>query len=323
MKEGSQIKKLYVIGNGFDMAHGLETSYWGLRRYIEEQDYEFIRFFEDLYNIQPLDDTEPWYTEKAQERWNKSVNHNLWSTFEDKMGKPNTTSMLEQSISATEGMPTYGIRDHMDIYWEDIFGFVGKLSKYVKEWVEKFDTSKINPIKKSLLNSEEVFLNFNYTDILERVYGISEVMHIHGGVSSITDLEPIMGHCNKQDIQQHRLWAKQAYEEFDEAEASIQDAVANYLDRILKDTKANILMNSGFFENLNSVNHVVIFGWSGGEGDLPYLQEIIRNVDPKTQWTIYWYDDVAYKSLTKLFSGIEEIDKTLLSFKQSDEFWQK
>lgn len=305
------------------MGHELETSYWGLREYIEEQDYEFIRFFEDLYNIQPLDDTEPWYTEKAQERWNKSVNHCLWSTFENKMGKPNTTSMLDQSLSATEGMPTYGIRDHMDTYWEDIFGFVGKLSRYVKEWVEKFDTSKINPIKKSLLNSEDVFLNFNYTDILERVYGINEVMHIHGGVSSITDLEPIVGHCNKQDIQQHKLWAKQVYEEFEEAEASIQDAVANYLDRIFKDTKANILMNSGFFENLNNVNHVVIFGWSGGEGDLPYLQEIIRNVDPETQWTIYWYDNVAYKSLTKLFNGIEGIDKTRLSFKQSDEFWKK
>lgn len=47
--------------------------------------------FGTLYNIQPLDDTEPWYTKEAQKRWDKSVNKVLWSSFEENMGHPNTT----------------------------------------------------------------------------------------------------------------------------------------------------------------------------------------------------------------------------------------
>lgn len=302
------------------MAHGLGTNYWSLRQYIEEQDYEFIRAFEELYNIQPLDDTEPWYTKEAQDRWDASVNHSLWSVFEQKMGNPNTTAMLEQSISATEGMCTIGIRDHMDVYWDEVFGFIGSLNKYVKEWIETIDTNNIKPIKRGLLNSTDIFLNFNYTDILERVYCIDEVMHIHGGVSSISDIEPIIGHCNKQDILKHRNWAKEADEEFREAEASIQDAVANYLEKTYKETKSCILLNSSFFDKLDSVNHIVIIGWSGGEVDLPYLREIIRNVNGNTRWTVYWYDDVAYQSLSKVIGELDEINKRLITFKQSDDF---
>lgn len=29
--------------------------------------------FEKMYNIEPLDDTEPWYTAEAQKRWEESV----------------------------------------------------------------------------------------------------------------------------------------------------------------------------------------------------------------------------------------------------------
>ncbi|WP_461811701.1 hypothetical protein [Faecalimonas sp.] len=39
--------------------------------------------FESMYYIQPLDDTEPWYTKEAQERWDKSVIDDLWWSFEE------------------------------------------------------------------------------------------------------------------------------------------------------------------------------------------------------------------------------------------------
>lgn len=28
------MKTLYIIGNGFDIAHGLDTSYWNFREYL-------------------------------------------------------------------------------------------------------------------------------------------------------------------------------------------------------------------------------------------------------------------------------------------------
>lgn len=315
------IKTLYIIGNGFDIAHGLDTRYWKFREYLEEVDPYYLRVFEELYNIQPLDDTEPWYTHEAQERWNKVVNNDLWSVFEEKMGRPNTTGMIEQSECVTEGMPLVDIRDHMDAYWKVQFGFIAKLQSYVKEWIELVDTDGVMCKRKDLLESNDIFLNFNYTDVLEKVYGIEDVLHIHGGVSSVCDISPIMGHCNKKDIQLHRLWAKEADEAFSEAEASILDAVADYLEEIYKDTGERILSNNYFFDKLKNVNHVVVIGWSAGEVDIPYLKKVISKVDIKSKWTVYWYDDIAYNALQEAFKGI--IDERRIEYIQSDEFWDR
>lgn len=317
----NNMKTLYIIGNGFDVAHGLNTNYWGLREYIEERDPQFLRFFESKYDIQPLDDTEPWYTEKAQERWNKSVNHNLWSEFEYYIGNPNTVEMLAMSESVTDGMPKTGIRYHMDCYWKNEFGGIKKLHSYIKDWIETINTDKLKPLNMSLINSTDIFMTFNYTDVLEKVYDIADVMHIHGGVSSICTIQPIMGHCNKQDIEKHRRWAKEADNEYAEAEASVQDAVADYLEAIYKDTDEQINMNYNFFERLNLVNHVVIIGWSGGKVDLPYLYKIIESVNQNTHWTVYWYNEEAYTALKSIFENCGIPDIKLIEFKQSNTFW--
>lgn len=320
---GIFIKTLYIIGNGFDIAHGLDTRYWKFREYLENVDPYFLRNFEELYNIQPLDDTEPWYNQVAQERWNKSVNLNLWSIFEEKMGTPNTTEMIEQSDCVTQGMPMVGIRDHMDIYWKEQFGFISKLQEYVKEWIESVDTAGVKCKRKALIDSNDLFLNFNYTDILEKVYGIESVLHIHGGVSSVCDIPPIMGHCNMKDIEQHRIWAKEADEKFCEAEASVLDAVADYLEEIYKDVKENMFLNKSFFNILQNVEHVVIIGWSAGSVDIPYLKEVINKVDKNSIWTVYYYDSTAYESLKKVFGEMGITDAKKIHYERSEDFWDK
>lgn len=299
----------------------MDTRYWKFREYLEETDPSFLRVFEGLYDINPLDDTEPWFTPKAQELWNESVNNDLWSSFEEKMGRPNTIEMVGQSECVTEGMPLVDIRDHMDSYWKEQYGFIVDLQSYVKAWIESVDTYGVKCRNKKLKKSKDIFLNFNYTDVLEKVYGIEDVLHIHGGVSSVCDIPPIMGHCNKKDIQQYRQWAKEADEEFSEAEASILDAVADYLEEIYKDTQERILSNQYFFERLKNVNHVVVIGWSAGAVDIPYLKKIISNVDKNTKWTVYWYDDIAYNFLQKVFRNEGIVDENQIHYFQSCEFW--
>lgn len=313
---------LYIIGNGFDIAHGLDTHYWKLREFIEEKDPDFLRQFEELYNIQPLDDTEYGYSEEAQKRWNNAVNHDLWSEFEKFMGNPNITGMLELSISVTEGMPKDGIRYNMDLYWKEQYEFINRLQGYVKDWIETIDTSNVEIKNASLINSSDYFFNFNYTDLLEKVYGIENVLHIHGGVSSVSDIAPIMGHCNKNDMQNHQQWAKEADEEFEEAESSIQEAVYKYLNAIYKDTDEQIKFNQKFFDEIKSVKEVIIIGWSAGDVDIPYLRKIIESVSADTKWEVYWYDNKAYNSLLKTFEH-EGLITENIEYIQSNKFWDK
>lgn len=303
------------------MAHGLNTSYWEFREFLEKEDANFLYAFEALYNINPLDDTEPWYTEAAQKRWNTIVDKKLWSKFEQVIGEPDTTAMIGLSDAVTEGMPSVGIRHHMDLYWEKEFGFISKMHDYIRRWIESIDTSNVSCKKKSLFKSDAYFLNFNYTDILEKSYCIRNVLHIHGGVNTICDISPIIGHCNKNDIRKHREWAKEADDKFFEAQASVLDAVANYLETIYKDSTEIIINNQDFFEKISNVENICVFGWSGGDADRPYLKEIIQNVSD-VKWNIYWYNEDDYKKLCSIFEE-EGIKGNNIEYIPSSCFWDE
>lgn len=229
--------------------------------------------------------------------------------------------MLAFSEDAIKGMPTVGIRSHMDYHWMDEFGYIKELSTYVSDWIESIDTSNIECKKKELLNSRDMFLNFNYTDVLERIYKINNVLHIHGGVESICDTPPILGHCDKEKIEKHKEWAKECDDKYLEAEASIQDAVANYLEVLFKNTDDCIRVNSEFFSQLTKVNKVIVFGWSAGEADFPYLRKIKECAAIDAKWIVYYYDDKTYEMLHKALAkeGIEE--SYAVEYLKAELFW--
>lgn len=321
------MKTLYIIGNGFDIAHGLDTKYWKFREFLEEHHTEFLYQFENLYNIQPIDESDPRISQAAVERWKKSVDNSLWSVFEDKMGNPDIQSMMDFSASILDDMNLdgglIGIRDTMNEYWRDQYGYVQKLQQYLKEWIETVDTSVANIKKDSLVESDDIFLNFNYTDLLERVYKIDDVFHIHGGVGSVSGDSPIIGHCNKKDIDQHNQWAKDADEEYAEGEASIHEAVVDYLESIYKDTDRIIRFNDFFWDRLNEVNRVIIIGWSAGEVDRPYLKKVKECVAPDTTWNYYWYSPKDKDSIEEAFTEVGIADMARVDKGQSNDFWDK
>ena len=92
------MKTLYLVGNGFDIQHGIKTSYSEFRNFLEMHHEAFLANFESMYHIQPLDDTEPWYSEAAHERWKKSVLKDLWQAFEEEIGNPDVDGMHEKEF---------------------------------------------------------------------------------------------------------------------------------------------------------------------------------------------------------------------------------
>lgn len=325
------MRKLYIIGNGFDKAHGLDTNYWNFREHLQKTHPDFLLRFEELYGFRPLDDTEYGYSEELQKRWNTAVSHELWSKFEEKMAMPDIQSMLSFSESVVGGLDlesgNIGIKDTMDYYWEHEYGFVKELQAYVKEWISQIDLSTITPICQRLINNrEDLFFNFNYTGVLEEVYKIPHVLHIHGSILSEWHGDPIIGHCNREEIQKRRSLSHKAEERFDEGDASIQDAIADYLETIYKDTAHLININRSFFQQLCDVDQVVVIGWSAGEVDLPYLRIIRDSVHKKARWTVYYYakdtaDRGAYDSLRIACKKCRIHKKFKLEFKNSKQFW--
>lgn len=63
------MKTLYIIGNGFDIAHKLDTSYWDFRVYLARTYPEFLQEFEHMYNIEQFDPSSPRVSAGAYKQW--------------------------------------------------------------------------------------------------------------------------------------------------------------------------------------------------------------------------------------------------------------
>lgn len=323
------MKKLYIIGNGFDIAHGLKTSYWDFRNYLEEHYHDFLYTFEYLYDIGQFDSSDLRITEAARQKREESIQSKLWSEFENNLGKPDFDMMLNDAENMSDSMADLDgglvdIKDTMDEYWKNQYEYIEKLNQYVKEWIESVDTTHVKPKKKGLMRSEDYFLNFNYTDLLENVYGIEDVLHIHGAVNTVGrwgDDDPIMGHHNYEDIESYKGKAYEADEAFREDDTSIYNAIVNYLDVIYKDTDTIIREHDAFWRELRDVNKVIIIGWSAGSADLSYLRKIKNSVNESAKWYVYFYDDKAHLALQQvmLSEGIEE--KFTVKYFSSSRFW--
>ena len=321
------MKTLYIIGNGFDRAHNLNTSYFDFRTYLEDHHPDFLIQFENLYNIGAIDDGDPRITQEQIKRYYDSINIALWREFEEKIGKPDIAQMMDFSKTiiddlCLEGDNNIGIQDTMDSYWREQYSFITKFSKYVLEWAESIDTTHILPKKSSLIKSNGIFLTFNYTDVLEQVYKIEDVLHIHGSIRSVSNLPPIMGHCNSFDIEQQIVWAHEASEEFNEGETSIHNAIANYLKSIFKDTREIINSNTTFWNRIRNITNVEIIGLSLGEADLPYIQCIKDNTLPSTKWIVYYFgsnEETRFRNIMKE----NNIDTgSNVKYINSKEFWK-
>ena len=319
------MKTLYIIGNGFDIAHGLNTSYWNFREFLAENHQEFLQMFEEQYSITSIDLLDERISENARKEWENHIKRELWSEFENKMGQPNIPEMLDFSESLLSGMNLDSgltqIEDTMDSYWEKEYGYIREFERYVKEWIESVDTEDVQPRRRDLIESTDYFLNFNYTDLLESVYEIDDILHIHGGVYSVASTEPIMGHCNDRGIEEHLGWAKESEEKFDEGDASIHRAVANYLRSIYKDTRNIIRSNQMFWDKLKDVNEVIIIGWSAGSADMPYLRKVKESVRENTKWLVYYYDNRAISALKKAMSDEEIEERYEVRYIPIGEFW--
>ena len=157
--------KLYIIGNGFDVAHNMPTKYDpDFKRIAQRMEHSC---FWDLYQSQEDD---------------------IWSDFENLLGCPDYND-LEGIFNGYE--PDYlsdreSDRDGIISQAE----FSGNLDAALNEFAKNAENSLASVQKKSdidkLLDKDAYYLSFNYTHTLEEIYNIpaDNVLHIHGEVGA-------------------------------------------------------------------------------------------------------------------------------------------
>ena len=183
------MKKLYIIGNGFDLHHDIKCSYSAFSKWLKLNHNDVYNEIIDLYG-------------------EEIVNQEWWNDFEinlgyfDIRGRIEHISWLNQPDADDKEKARYidpreGAKDVQD----DIGKTINDIKDCFHEWIDS-----LSPANKDLMihidAQDAYFINFNYSLTLENTYKIDtdNICHIHG---SLNDDEYIIGHGrSKQEIQE-------------------------------------------------------------------------------------------------------------------------
>lgn len=298
---------LFIIGNGFDLGHNLSTRYWDFRCFLEEHREEFLKDFEDKYSL-----------------WGEELKTFLWNNFEHNLANLDEEILVEEMFQSTDlGLESgnVGIEDTLNYHFEKDFKYIEKLTIYLKEWIEVVneDLDDLNR-RTSLIdtNSNDIFINFNYTTTLQKVYNVSEknVLHIHGVINAEDDL--VLGHSNLSKLQNF-LEKRESYKNSaDEQSTPIYNILVEYCYETYKDVDKYMYKLSSI--DFKLVSQITIVGHSLGEVDLPYFKVINELTKSNVEWQIYYYCEEEINSFKEKLVRIG-VDELKIKFIQSDNFY--
>ena len=132
---------LFIIGNGFDLAHGLPTLYGNFRDYLEEVDWSYLESLENMYGF-------------CIESRRESLINYLWRDFETNLSNIDETTIIEQGENIDLDLESgdIGIEDTLYDYWDEQYKFIKKLNDFVMSWIKQVDINV--PRRTNNINSE-------------------------------------------------------------------------------------------------------------------------------------------------------------------------
>lgn len=267
------MSKLFVIGNGFDISHGLKCTYSDFLEYVCLYHHDQFHRIGSMFGI-----------------GNPSF---LWKDFENNL----LSFDVNRSICKNKGLIVVA-REHpeknLDIYTtlaNACDGLYSEMQNLFKEWVQEF-MKDVSVRPKYQLSTADYYLSFNYTSLLEYNYHIdpSHVCHIHRNAFESESSTPYFGHGGSDNIIESILdlntKARNAIKEVGACEEDVISVYKQLLVDFKKKTKDRLddVNVRDFFGTLQKkrIDELVILGHSLGCSDKPYFQELVKYIDIST-----------------------------------------
>jgi hypothetical protein len=276
------MNRLYIIGNGFDVHHQIKSKYSDFKKYVEDQDNDLYKMLERYFNT---DD--------------------LWSDFEETLAYIDTDTITDD---ASNFLVSYGADDWSDAYHHDYQYEIEqalelvtvRLRTHFTNWILQIE---IPSSRQANIDENAVFMNFNYTDTLERAYGVSEnrIIYIHNKAVDIDSIL-ILGHSREFD--EKDSFSTNIDEDTDPRVAKGNDQLDDYFKQTYKDTETIISENGSFFDSLGEIVEVFVLGHSMSPVDIKYFQLIKNKVNENAIWTISFYQEKEKDKKLKIASGL-------------------
>jgi len=288
--------KLYLIGNGFDIYHGINSRYSNFCEFLNTHSDESLklRVFLETYHNSP----------------------DLWSQFEKALGEFDKNKYINHynRLCASVDNNSQSTQNSIDY---ELVEVRQNLIEFFRTWVLSLEAD-INslpiPTDKTI-DSNSLFLTFNYTETLQKLYRIDEqkILHIH-----VTDKKTatgefaqyVVGHGKKEIIG-------------NSLESDIERSVREYINDFRKRPE-DIMQNNeskNFWEKLNKVTEIIVLGMSLGDVDIPYFNKIIENIDKNNvHWKISHHTQ---NDLTRIKNVFSMLQLTNVEYGTIDDFIKK
>ncbi|WP_249598680.1 bacteriophage abortive infection AbiH family protein [Peribacillus frigoritolerans] len=319
------MSNLFIIGNGFDIAHDLPTSYEDFHQYLIRK-YPNAPNMRQSFNIKKIkmpDGTKEFNKDEVvafliDRISSMEKNGNNWCDIETSLGRLDYENYINELAYLSDKEIKALIRDEFedgDFFMRgdgyDMLEHISNnlleatiiIQELFSEWVNTIDISSTFPMNSfaNLLNpSKDTFLTFNYTTVLEEIYGAEDVQHLHG----IQNGEIIFGHGEEEKdgfstftfttpplLLLHSILKK-------DTESILSDHLYPFLDNLVE----NFFENS--FEDDVFIEKIYTYGFSFSKVDLPYIKGICLSIDTSN---VTWYLHTFHNDEErKRFKGIIE-----------------
>lgn len=275
------MKRLFIIGNGFDISHKLPTRYSDFQNYLMEKYPDASD--EDLIIPESFtmpDGDETYNDDEVVGFLLKIITETedtgeAWSDLENTLGK----------LDFDECFDDWGIYGDDDNEWHKVYrnediaanisGAVKMIKEYFSNWIETINISeaKQNIKFKHLIDiNNDLFLTFNYTETLEVVYEAKNVYHIHGKRGETL----VFGHGSDTDN----------YDEYMSRNIGSENYLSHLQVVLKKDTQSVIKQYKDLFKVFSTADEIYSYGFSFSDVDLVYIKELCSIAQTKN---IVWY----------------------------------
>lgn len=286
--KGQESSTLYIIGNGFDLFHGLKTSYNDFHDWLIMHNYhDFVDYMEILFpelkNSKPL----------------------LWQDFETALEKGDPLKIHESFFQGIDN-GLFDVRIQKRVA-ERIKPTLDKIPKILREWAESLPLKDVKRMSGAdVMNDESKYLSFNYTLLLERIYLINpeRILHIHNSLNDEND-DFITGH--------HTLYAGN---EMDRIEFNVLEStkrIAEELNALKKPVDNIIKQHQAFFDSLSTITNIIVWGFSISQIDRLYFTEVFHHVHDNAHWFFICKDEDAKRKFERLVDQYNKIQEKIVN----------
>jgi len=275
--------KLFIIGNGFDINHKLQTGYHDFHQFVSNHYVDLENFFEEYFELK--------------------LKNNLWSDFENDLGTFKCKLFFEDNNHLNINDDDFSPMSR-NCLEDDLTQKTDELVRKIKEafwnWLNQIGFEGVS--KKYSFDDDSVFLTFNYTLTLEEVYKIpnEKVIHIHGDIENNQD-SFVFGH-NAELVVEFEI-----DENGDSNRTVFTDSenISKYPFYAFKKPVSEIIAeNRIFFERLKSIEEVKVLGHSLSPIDISYFREIVKQTGNSIKWEVSFYREEEKESHLLSLQGI-------------------